>query len=71
MRIVIVTLWLFWLETLAFIGFIFWSVLTRDSKLPLTAYQKTNLAIYAVALFFTLFGALQFARRRFSSPNRA
>ena len=70
MQLVIVTLWLFWLETLAFIGFIFWSILTRAMSAPLTGFQKANLAIYTIALLFTLYGTWRYARRRFSSAQK-
>ena len=70
MRKVIIMLWLFWLETLAFAAFLLWLVLMRDTPTPLTTYQKLNLAVYAVALLTTLYGTLLFARRRFSSPGQ-
>lgn len=71
MRKVIITLWLFWLETLAFAAFLLWSVLTRDTTAPLTTYQKINLAVYALALLVTLYGTWLFARRRFASSQPA
>ena len=67
MRKVIITLWLFWLETLAFIAFLFWSLLRRDTTAPFTTYQKIILAIYALAFLCTAYGTWLFARRRFAS----
>ncbi|NOT63111.1 MAG: hypothetical protein HOP19_23125 [Acidobacteria bacterium] len=66
MRKVIITLWLFWLETLAFIGFVYWSILARDSDAPFTTYHKITLIVYALALLITLYGTWLFIRRRFS-----
>ena len=66
MRKVIITLWLFWLETLAFISFLLWSVLMRDTSAPFTTYQKINLVVYTLALLVTLYGTWLFARRRFA-----
>lgn len=58
-------LWLFWLETLAFIGFMFWVVLVqRPGTVPLTGYHKAALVVYGIALLSCLYGLLGFARRR-------
>lgn len=58
-------LWLFWLETLVFIGFMFWAVLVqRPAAVALTGYHKAALVVYALALLYCLYGFLGFARRR-------
>ncbi len=58
-------LWLFWLETLAFIGFMFWAVLVqRPGTTPLTGYHKAALLVYGSALLYGLYGFIGFARRR-------
>lgn len=58
-------LWLFWLETLAFIGFMFWAVLVqRPATVPLTGYHKAALVVYGIALLSCLYGFQGFVRRR-------
>ena len=58
-------LWLFWLETLAFIAFMFWALLAqRPATAPLTGYHKAALVVYTVALLSCLYGFIGFARRR-------
>ncbi|MBI1761027.1 MAG: hypothetical protein HYR56_06275 [Acidobacteria bacterium] len=61
-------LWLFWLETLAFIGFMFWAVLVqRPSTVALTGYHKAALLVYGIALLYCLYGFSGFARRRLAA----
>lgn len=65
-------LWLFWLETLAFIGFMFWVVLVqRPSTAPLTPYHRAALIVYGLALLYCLYGLSRFARRRQAAPGSA
>lgn len=64
-------LWLFWLESLAFSGFILWTVLTRPATVPLTGYQQAALLVYGLALVYGLYGLLKFAQRRFASRKAA
>ena len=61
-------IWIFWLETLAFIAFMFWVLLAqKPSGIPLTSYHKAALAVYGVALVYCLYGFIRFARRRMAA----
>jgi hypothetical protein len=58
-------LWLFWLETMAFSGFMLCALLVqRPAQVPLTPYHKAALVVYGIALLSCLYGLLGFARRR-------
>jgi hypothetical protein len=60
-------LWLFWLETLAFIGFMLWSLLARPGVQGFTAYERICLTIYLLALIYTLYHFIGFVRGRMAA----
>jgi hypothetical protein len=57
-------LWLFWMEAVAFSGFMLWTLMQRPDTQPLTLAQGGNLVLYGVALLYGAYGFLRFASRR-------
>lgn len=57
-------LWLFWIEAVAFSGFMLWTLWQRPGNQPLTFSQWGNLVLYGVALLYGTYGFLRFASRR-------
>lgn len=57
-------IWVFWVEILAFAGYVLWSLRSDAVAEPLRWFQFLNLAIYGAALAYGFYGFLRFAGRR-------
>ncbi len=62
-------IWIFWIETLAFAGYLLWSLLSILNNRPLTGYQWAGVVIYGVAFVWGLYGFGGFLRRRLGAAR--
>ena len=60
-------LWLFWIEAVAFSGFMVWTVFARPGDQPLLPSQWCLLVLYLIALVWGAYGGGRFAIRRFKA----
>lgn len=63
-------IWIFWLETLAFAGYLLWLLLDASKGQALTGYQWAGVVIYGSACVWGLYGFGGFLRRRLNYAER-
>ena len=62
-------LWAFWIEALAFAGYVLWVLLAQTSGKPMRWFQIANLIVYGLALIYGLVEFSKFVRRRIAARS--